>query len=189
MDSSPAPGRLRSPSGTPAAIPSLVTCLRASRRILLGAPFLAIAAAFFLSSCASFGSLLESPDVSVVNLTPEPASGFEQRFRVELRLTNPNDVPLEVDGLRFELELNGQRLARGQTGEAVTVPRLGDATITVNASTTVLDVFRQVMAIPGTKEVRYRVKGRVYLAGLFPPYVDFDDSDTLLTLPEPLPAP
>ena len=142
-----------------------------------------------LSSCASFGSLLESPGVSVVNITPEPSGGFEQRFRVELRLTNPNQTPLEVEGLRFELELNGQRLARGQTGDAVRVPRLGDATLEVTASTTLLDVFRQVMAIPGTSDVRYRVSGRVFLKGFFPPYVDFDDSDTLVTLPEPVPAP
>ena len=162
---------------------------RASRRPRLAALALAAGAVLGLGACASFGSFLESPQVSLVNITPEPASGFEQRFRVELRLTNPNERDLEVEGLRFELELNDQRLARGQTGDAVTVPRLGDATIAVNATTTLLDVFRQVMALPGTKEVRYRVTGRVFLAGFFPPYVDFDDSDTLVTLPEAVPGP
>lgn len=125
----------------------------------------------------------------MVSLTPEASGGFEQRFRVGLRLSNPNQVPLEVEGLRFELELNGQRLARGQTGDAVVVPRLGDAVLTLSATTTLLDVFRQVTAMPGTTEIRYRVSGRVFLKGFLPPYVDFDDADTLVTLPEALPSP
>jgi LEA14-like dessication related protein len=137
--------------------------------------------------CASFGSLMEAPEVSVVNLVPEASSGFEQRFKVDLRITNPNERPLEVDGLRFELDLNGQRLARGQSGDSVTVPRLGDAVISVNATTTLLDVFRQVWAMQKAKSVRYRVEGRVFLKGLLPPYVDFEREDELMTLPEPAP--
>ena len=143
-------------------------------------PMAALALSF---GCASFGSLMESPEVSVVNLEPEAASGFEQRFKVDLRITNPNERPLEVDGLRFELDVNGQRLARGQTGDSVSVPRLGDAVISVSATTTLLDVFRQVWAAQKAKGVRYRVSGRVFLKGLFPPYVDFEHEDELVTLP------
>jgi LEA14-like dessication related protein len=126
--------------------------------------------------------------VSVVDLQPEAATGFEQRFRVELRISNPNERELEVDGLRFELDVNGQRLARGQTGDAVTVPRLGDATLSVLTTTTLLDVFRQVVALPNAKGVRYRVAGRVYLKGIFPPYVDFEHEDALVDLPDLAPA-
>lgn len=139
--------------------------------------------------CASFGSLLESPEVSVVNLQPEPSTGLEQRFKVDLRLSNPNQSPLDVDGLRFELEVNGQRLARGQTGDSVHVPRLGDAMLSVHATTTLMDVFRQVWALQKAKGVRYRVTGRVFLEGLFPPYLDFEHEDELVTLPEPTTAP
>ncbi|CAG0991804.1 hypothetical protein MYXO_02444 [Myxococcaceae bacterium] len=146
-----------------------------------------VAALSVLASCASFGSLLERPEVSLVSLTPEPSSGLEQRFRVELRISNPNTRALEVTGLRFELELNDRRLARGQSGEGVRVPRLGDATLGVDATTTLLDVLRQVSGIPGTKEIRYRISGRVFLAGFFPPWIDFDHSDVLVTLPEAVP--
>jgi LEA14-like dessication related protein len=149
----------------------------------------ALAAAAFGLGCASFGSVLESPEVSVVNLVPEASTGFEQRFKLDLRLTNPNDRALEVDGLRFELDVNDQRLARGQTGDSVTVPRLGDAMLSVTATTTLMDVFRQVWALQKANGVRYRVSGRVFLKGLFPPYVDFDHEDELVTLPDPTPAP
>ena len=137
--------------------------------------------------CASLGTVLEAPGVTVVNIEPLNATGFEQRFQVDLRLSNPNERALEVDGLRFDLDVNDQRLARGQTGTEVTVPRLGDALLSVEATTTILDVFKQVMAMQTAKGIRYRVTGRVFLKGLFPPYVDFENEDELMKLPEPAP--
>lgn len=142
-----------------------------------------------LFGCASFGSFLEPPAVTVVNVQPEASGGLEQRFKLDLRIANPNSAPLEVDGLRFELDVNGQRLARGQTGDSVTVPRLGDAILSVHATTTLMDVFRQVRAMQKSKGVRYHASGRVFLKGFFPPYIDFENEDELLTLPEPLPVP
>lgn len=181
-----------SPTRAAAAISSGMT-LRSrslSHRAAFARALLVTAGLFVFSGCASFGSLMEAPEVSVVNLVPEASSGFEQRFKIDLRITNPNERPFEVDGLRFELDLNGQRLARGQSGNSVTVPRLGDAVISVNATTTLLDVFRQVWAMQKAKSVRYRVEGRVFLKGLLPPYIDFEHEDELMTLPEPVsPAP
>lgn len=157
----------------------------ASRFLVL--TWLAAAGLAWGLGCASFGTVLEPPGVTVVNIEPLSTTGFEQRFQVDLRLSNPNERPLEVDGLRFDLEVNGQRLARGQTGTAVTVPRLGDAMLSVEATTTILDVFKQVMAMQTAKGIRYRVTGRVFLKGIFPPSVDFENEDELVKLPEPAP--
>jgi LEA14-like dessication related protein len=150
--------------------------------------WLAAAGLALTLGCASFGTVLEPPGVTVVSIEPLSATGFEQRFQVDLRLTNPNERPLEVDGLRFDLDVNGQRLARGQTGTPVTVPRLGDALLSVEATTTILDVFKQVMAMQTAKGIRYRVSGRVFLTGLFPPYVDFENEDELVAPPAPAPT-
>jgi hypothetical protein len=66
----------------------------------------------------------------------------------------------------------------------VSVPRLGDATLSVDAATGILDVVRQLAALQDAKGLRYRVSGRLFLKGLFPPYLDFDREDELLALPE-----
>ena len=71
----------------------------------------------------------------MVDLHPLKGGKFEQRFRIELRVQNPNDFELEIDGLDFELDLNGTRLTRGLSDEAVTIPRLGDAIVAVSADT------------------------------------------------------
>lgn len=150
---------------------------------------LVAAVALVAAGCASFGSFLEPPEVSVAGIEALPSGGFEQRFRVQLRLSNPNDRSLAIDGLRFRLEVNGQPLMRGQTGDAVLVPRLGDAVLAVDATTTLLDVVRQVIAIQQAQAVRYRVTGRVYLQGWLPPALDFENEDELVTLPSPDPTP
>jgi LEA14-like dessication related protein len=122
--------------------------------------------ALTLSACASVSSL-EAPEVQVTGLTlleAEPGS-MEQRFLVSLRLTNPNNRSIVIDGLDFELDVNDRRLARGVTGERFELPRLGEAHTNVIVSTSLFDVLRQVMALGSRREgtLDYRLRGRLHL--------------------------
>lgn len=122
--------------------------------------------ALTLSACASVSSL-EAPEVQVTGLTlleAEPGS-MEQRFLVSLRLTNPNNRSIVIDGLDFELDVNDRRLARGVTGERFELPRLGEAHTSVVVTTSLFDVLRQVMALGGRREgtLDYRLRGRLHL--------------------------
>jgi hypothetical protein len=94
-----------------------------------------------LAGCASWGIGAEPIDVHLAGLTPLPSTAFEHRLRVELRLRNPNPRAYEIDGLRFQLDVNGQRLASGVTDARVTLPRLGEVLVPVTTTTTLLDVF------------------------------------------------
>jgi LEA14-like dessication related protein len=99
----------------------------------------------FLGSCQSVTPLTvqpESPEVLLVNVTPLDTTMFEQRLQVDLRVRNPNNFDLEVTGLDFTLHLNDQRLARGLTNKAATIPRLGDSVVSVETTTSTLDVIR-----------------------------------------------
>ena len=120
--------------------------------------------AFIASACASLQQL-ETPDVVLINIQPLQSTMLEQRFEVTLRLYNPNNKDIEIDGLDFELDLNGRRLARGVGGEPFVLPRLGEATTTVTTSTSLLDMFRQALALSETDTLSYRLRGRVHLAG------------------------
>ena len=82
---------------------------------------------------------------------------------VELRIINPNNVDLPLDGLAFELEVNDNLLAEGYSNEAVTVPRLGEARIPVRASTSLLDLVQQFVTLSQSDHLSYRLKGRAYV--------------------------
>ena len=97
-------------------------------------------AVFFLfallaTGCASLVLDAEPPEVLVTNITPLEATLFEQQLKVDIRVRNPNPFELNVTGLDFTLNLNGKRLARGFANRAVTIPRLGDAIVSVNTTT------------------------------------------------------
>lgn len=136
------------------------------KRISKVFPF--VCAILFLIGCTSIAELTvqpESPEVLLVNITPLDATMFEQRLQVDLRVRNPNDFDLEVTGLDFTLHLNDQRLARGLTNKASTIPRLGDSVISVETTTSTLDVIRQLLQLSQRQEVAYQVDGFLYVQG------------------------
>ena len=127
----------------------------------------------FLISCTSVTPLSlqpEAPEVLLVNIMPLDTTMFEQRMRVDLRVRNPNDFDLEVTGLDFTLHLNEQRLARGLTNKAATIPRLGDSVLSVETTTSTLDVIRQLLNLRQQQNVTYQIEGVVHTQGTRLPF-------------------
>lgn len=145
---------------------------------LLGVLFLSLAAA----GCASVASL-EAPEVRVTSLQllEAESSSMEQRFVVGLRLINPNNKDITIDGLDFELALNERRLARGVSNESFELPRLGEAETRVVVTTSVFDLLRQAVELGGRRDrpMDYRVHGRLHLGSGFLRTLPFDYSGTL----------
>ena len=129
-----------------------------SMRLHRAASFL-FAMAFLLAGCASWFLKGEAPEVLVTNVTPLDATIFEQRLRVDLRVRNPNDFDYHLTGIDFTLNLNGNRLARGLGGKELTIPRLGDAVMTIETTTSTLDIVRQLFQFSQKQELTYDIKG------------------------------
>lgn len=115
--------------------------------------------------CASMGTRLEPPDVTLIGIQPLPSEGnLEQRLLLKLRVTNPNDQPLRFDGVDMTLDLNGQRLGRALGRERIEIPRLTDEVVELTATTTLFAILRQVLSLPEQSAIDYEVNGRVFLA-------------------------
>lgn len=117
-----------------------------------------------LTACGSADPL--PPEVRVVDLRLLESGVFEQRFEIDLRIGNPNDFDLPLDGLTFDLEVNGEDFARGFSNDRVTVPRLGEERLSVQASTTLLELVRQMQLLAQRGDVSYRLSGTAYLDNL-----------------------
>jgi LEA14-like dessication related protein len=117
-----------------------------------------------LSGCATKAfTAMQEPEIDVINILPLASEGLlEQRARVDLRIINPNDFDLHISGISFQLDINDARFTRGVSNASFTVPRLGDAKTSIVVTTTVLDVFRQVMALDKHQNLDYAINGRVY---------------------------
>lgn len=131
------------------------------------ARILAVALACLLAGCSTLGPALEQPEVYLLSITPLESTLFEQRVETEFRLRNPNDIDLAIDGLDLVVKVNGTRLARVLSSDSVTVPRFGEAKLKATASTSTLDVLRQISALSHSQEPSYEISGYVYLGDRF----------------------
>ena len=115
-----------------------------------------------LTGCAQYRPV----DVFVIGLQPTEGSPLEQRIRVDLRIQNPNDEPIEAHGMQMRLDVNGARLARGVSDASFTIPRLGEATTSIVATTSLFDLAKQIVALSGTQSFKYVLEGDVYVDSL-----------------------
>jgi LEA14-like dessication related protein len=121
---------------------------------------------------------MDPPEVYLTSLEPLQSEGLEPRFRVGLRFQNPNNKDIDVEGINFELDVNGRRLATGVSDEAFRLPKLGEARTTVTVTTSLVDIARQMFALTSAQGVDYRLKGKVHIGG-FMTSIPFERSGTL----------
>ena len=119
----------------------------------------------------------EPVQVMVAGVEPLQGEGLELRMLVKLRIQNPNDVPLDFDGVSVQMDVQGKRFATGVSDAVGSVPRFGEAIVAVPVSVPVFSIARQAIGImtngtPG--KLVYEMTGR--LAGPGPDSVYFESS-------------
>lgn len=133
----------------------------------LGTAVVAVAA-LLLPGCAGLPSGMEAPAVTISDIGIGGASTlFEQQFSLKLRVQNPNDQELKIDGIAFSLEINDRLFASGVGNQAVTVPRFAAAVVPVEAYSSLGGVMRQLGGFlrGDLRAAGYRIKGTLSLAG------------------------
>ena len=123
--------------------------------------------ALLLTGCAGLPSGMEAPTVTIADFGAGGGGFFEQQFNLKLRVQNPNNSELKIDGLSFALEVNDGQFATGVGNQAVTVTRFGSAFLPVEAYSSLGSMIRQVGGfLQGDKRsLRYRIRGNLSLAG------------------------
>lgn len=127
-----------------------------------------VAAVLVLSGCAGLPPGMEAPSVTVSDIGFGGASSlFEQQFNLKLRIQNPNNTELKIDGIAFSLEINDKPFASGVGNQAVTVPRFASGFVPVEAYSSLGGMVRQISSFlqNDQRATRYRIKGTMSLAG------------------------
>ena len=71
----------------------------------------------------------------------------QQRFLAILRVQNPNAVDLAIEGISYDLEVNGQPFAKGVGKGLVIIPAFSQGTIETEAITTLTGLVRQLREV------------------------------------------
>jgi len=124
---------------------------------------LATLAAVLMAGCASLQPR-DPLQVTVAGIEPLQGQGLEMRMLVKLRVQNPNDAPVEYNGVALQMEVQGKTFASGVTDAAGAVPRFGESVIEVPMTISAFRMVRQavgMMSGGGIHKLDYEMKGKL----------------------------
>jgi LEA14-like dessication related protein len=126
-----------------------------------------------LSGCAALQTQEERIRVTIADLRPLESTLMEQRYLVKIRLQNRSREALKIDGMSFDLDLNGKRFASGVSNQETTVPGFSESMLEVKLSSTVFGLIKQFSALQDRQSgtFDYQISGSL------------SSPDSLLTLP------
>jgi LEA14-like dessication related protein len=155
---------------------------------VLTAPTTRLAVLFLLLTAGCLGlpnplTRVDAPNLLLLDLRPVQQGDLEQRLELDLLVQNRNNFDLVLDGMRLELLINDQSVARAVSNQAVSIGRLGETRATVQAVITQLDLVRSLRNL-GPRErngaLKYRVEGVVFVAKPRSTRVPFENSGEVL---------
>jgi LEA14-like dessication related protein len=131
------------------------------RRLIL---VIALAVALLASAgCATLQGR-DPLQVTVAGIEPLQGQGLELRMLVKLRVQNPNDALVEYNGVAVEMNVQGKTFATGVSDAGGSVPRFGEAVISVPVTISAFRMARQAVDLihsGGTGKIAYEMKGKL----------------------------
>jgi LEA14-like dessication related protein len=120
------------------------------------------AIAWFLTGCASTGSFVDTPEVSLRNVEVTELDLDSQTFRLDFDVINPNPFPLPISAISYGVELDGHRFASGETQGDFTVPASSDGGFAISVDLNLMRTAPQLLFIVRdgvNREIPYTLKG------------------------------
>nr|WP_269144524.1 LEA type 2 family protein [Methylicorpusculum oleiharenae] len=91
---------------------------------------------------------------------------FEQRFKLKLRVQNPNEAALSIKGMQYFLDVEGRKFAHGISDQEITIPKFGEHVISLPISSN-LSVLLSLLKKARHEKLNYELNGEIQLANQF----------------------
>ena len=132
--------------------------LASPMRIVVAIVWLAL-----LSGCSSLSKLVDPPTVSLTNVSLVQAGLLEQRYRLTLRIQNPNSIAIPVRGMDYAVKLAGVNFAQGVTPNGFRIPALGEDLVDIDVTTNLLSSALQIYTIfkQQPETIDYQLSGKI----------------------------
>lgn len=157
--------------------------------IFLRSVFILLLTLPLLSGCGKFQKKIdELPSISLANMELEGIKGLETIFRLQLRVINPSEEPLEISSVHCTLKVQGKPFAKGFSSSQITVPASGTAVVPVlvyasmiDMVGSVIDLLQQTAQLTNStvKPLKYELTGSLRLSNAKENRVPFNLTGTL----------
>ena len=129
-----------------------------------------------IGGCSLLNPHFERPRLSLAGVEMQGTQLLKQRFRVRIRVENPNDRALPIRALDFTMQLGGEDLGVGAIEAPFTVPARGEAEfatiVTTDLATTLLKILPRIK--DSSQPIEYRLSGTVTTDLAFVKSIPFD---------------
>ncbi|MGB4247644.1 MAG: LEA type 2 family protein [Pseudohongiellaceae bacterium] len=87
-----------------------------------------------LLSCSGLQSGFEQPTVSLTSFRMVPSGTAVPRFEIGLQISNPNRTELRLQGISYQIDLEGYRVLSGVSNELPIIAAYGTGDVLLQAS-------------------------------------------------------
>ena len=86
------------------------------------------------------------------------------RMAVKLRVQNPNDEPIDYNGVAVQMEVEGKTFASGVSDTSGSVPRFGETVVSIPVTISAFRMARQALGLftgGDTSKIQYEMTGKL----------------------------
>lgn len=136
------------------------------RRVLFAPLLLGL----LLSACATVMPQLDPPKISVDSVESIPSAGGAPRFKILLRVINPNTQELDIAGISYGIEIMGEEVISGVTSDVPLIAGYSEQVVTLEAGLQLFQVVRLLTSLGKAQgdALEYRFLAKIDFNGLVP---------------------
>ncbi|MDP5071202.1 MAG: LEA type 2 family protein [Congregibacter sp.] len=111
----------------------------------------------------------DKPEVELLALQPMPSQGMEARFLVKLRVVNPNSVPLEINGMAYEVFIRDSKVLSGVSNQGLKIGAYSEGIAELEVAAGMfgsLALIRDLMSNPTAGGLPYKLNAKLSRSGL-----------------------
>ena len=144
--------------------------MNGARRNALPPLLAALLCALVLAACANLPlDDFDEPEVELIGLEPMPSRGMEARFRVSLRIVNPNTTSLAIDGMAYDVYLRDNKILSGVSNEPLNIEAYSETVAELEVAAGMLGsltLLRDLMTNPPDGGIPYTLKAKLSRSGI-----------------------
>ena len=138
-----------------------------SHRLTSVIPFIFL---IFAYGCATVMPDMDPPKVSVDSVESISAPGGAPRFKIKLRVANPNQQTLDIAGISYGIEILDEEVISGVTNDVPVIEGYSEEVVTLEAGLQVFQLVRLVSKLGGSGSgaLEYKFTAKIDFNGLVP---------------------
>ncbi len=123
--------------------------------------------AIILSGCAQLD--IKEPNVTLLNFGTAPSSTLlGKSFVLDLKVSNPNGIPMPLSGMSYAFGLNNAKLLTGVTNDVSTIAAYGSQNISLALDINLLEIPKLLGMLNNAQNASYFFDATLNLKGLIP---------------------